>query len=92
MTNERMKIASTLWKNGFNCEIVYKKNPKPNKQLEYALNKGIPFVIFIGPQEIQEGKFKIKSLKSETETTHPMEALNDIELLTTLVKGPDGMI
>jgi len=64
LTNERMSIASELWKNGFNCEIMYKKAPKSNQQFEYALSQGIPYVIIIGQDEIAQGKVKVKNLKT----------------------------
>ena len=66
---------------------MYKRNPKPAKQLEYALERGIPFVIFIGPQEIEEGKIKIKDLKGETEHSYPAEIIKDRDFLMSLVNG-----
>ena len=40
---------------------------KPGKQLEYANAKNIPFVIFIGEEEINQKKLKIKDMSSGKE-------------------------
>ncbi|MBS7643288.1 histidine--tRNA ligase [Candidatus Bathyarchaeota archaeon] len=37
------------------------------KQLEYADSKGIPYVLIIGPEEIQKGKFRLKVMETREE-------------------------
>ena len=56
-----------LWAQGIKCETLYQENPKPNRQLEFALESGIPLVMFIGESEVAEGIVKIKSLNKHEE-------------------------
>lgn len=37
------------------------------KQLEYASSLGIPYVLIVGPQEIESGRFKLRDMKKRTE-------------------------
>jgi len=39
----------------------------PSKNLEYANSLGIPFVLFVGKKELQEGKLKLRDMKSGKE-------------------------
>lgn len=58
---------NVLWAQGIKCETLYQENPKPNRQLEFALENGIPLVMFIGESEVAEGIVKIKSLNKHEE-------------------------
>ena len=67
MTKERFKIVNELWDNGIKAEILYNENPRMDKQNDYILENKIPFAVFIGENEIQEGKVKIKCLANGSE-------------------------
>jgi histidyl-tRNA synthetase len=67
MTTERVKILGDLWKAGISAETLYADNPKPQKQIEYAFDNGIPLVLWIGEDEIAKGVVKIKSLSFHEE-------------------------
>ena len=69
LTKERFKIVNELWNNGINAEILYNENPRMDKQLDYGLNNKIPFLIFIGENELKENKVKIKCLANSQELT-----------------------
>ena len=60
MVGHRYRILSTLWGNKIKAEQLYDEKPKPAKQLNYALENMIPFVIWIGDDEIKNNKFKVK--------------------------------
>jgi len=64
---ERMRIMNNLWALGIKCETLYQENPKSNRQLEFALEAGIPLILWIGETEVAEGKVKIKSLNKKEE-------------------------
>lgn len=53
MLRERLKVLADLWAKGFKCETFYKVNPKPIKQTEFALESGIPLILWIGENELQ---------------------------------------
>ncbi len=48
---------------GVNCEI-YPENAKMKKQFSYADNKSIPFVVICGENEMNDGVFNIKNMKT----------------------------
>ena len=77
LTKERFKIVNELWNNGINAEILYNENPRMDKQLDYGLNNKIPFMIFIGENELKENKVKIKCLANSQELTVDREKMID---------------
>ena len=60
LVEERMRLASELWHSGIKAEIMYQNNAKPQKQLNYALENKIPFITWIGENEITEEKVSLK--------------------------------
>ena len=56
-----------LWKNGIAAEILYNDNPKVPKQIQFALDTGIPLILWIGEEEVAKGVVKVKSLNSKSE-------------------------
>jgi len=59
---ERFKLCKLLWDNNIKAEMLYNDNPKTQKQLEYALDNYMPFILWIGEDEIKNNKVKIKCL------------------------------
>ncbi|MEK6947333.1 MAG: histidine--tRNA ligase [Nanoarchaeota archaeon] len=64
--NESIKIAQQLREAGINADIDLNEKG-PSKNLEYANSLGIPFVLFVGKKELQEGKLKLRDMKSGKE-------------------------
>lgn len=46
---------------------MYLDNPKPAKQLDFAFDNAIPLIMWIGEDEIVNGKVKVKSLSFHEE-------------------------
>lgn len=63
LTNS-LEAVSFLRDNGVNTEIFLDSEAKLDKQLKYADNKKIPFVLIIGPDEISKDLVNIKNLKT----------------------------
>ena len=61
MQKESLRIASELRSAGIKTE-VYFKHDKLKKQLTYASNKNIPFVIIIGPDEQKVNKVMLRNM------------------------------
>lgn len=59
-----IQLASLLRGQEYSCSIYY---GKPGKALEYANSYKIPYVIFVGKQEVEQGKFKVKDMESGRE-------------------------
>jgi len=62
-TKKALKILSTLRSMAIKSEI-FPDSVKINKQMNYANKKGVPFVLMIGPNEISEGKYQLKNMKT----------------------------
>ena len=75
MTVHRMRVAADLWRNGIAAEFGYQENPKLQKQLAYALEAGINWVVVVGEEEIKEGKVNLKNLGTHEEVTIPVESV-----------------
>ena len=63
---EALKLAQSLRDGGIPTEIDLKAR-NLSKQLEYANSVSIPYVIVLGPQELQSGIMKIKDMATRTE-------------------------
>lgn len=61
--NKSIELAQSLRKADVPCIIL----DKISKALEYANNEKIPFVIFVGEEEIKKKKFKLRDMKSGKE-------------------------
>src|SRR3989339_318509 len=58
-----IKLTKTLRSSGISCMMM--KNPK--EALEYANSQSIPYVIFLGEDEVEKSKFKLRNLSSGEE-------------------------
>jgi histidyl-tRNA synthetase len=61
---EALDLAGKLRKAGVSCVIEY---GKPGKALEYANSYKIPWVIFIGEEEVTSKKFKLRDMNKGDE-------------------------
>jgi len=60
LTDHKLEMLGLLWQQGFKAEMVYESAPKPQKQLTFALESKIPFIIWLGEDEIKNSIVKIK--------------------------------
>lgn len=58
-----LPILSQLRANGINAEI-YPTSHKMKKQMTYANNKNIPYVIMVGESEMEEGVVSLKNMET----------------------------
>lgn len=47
--------------------MQFNDNPKVPKQIQYALDTGIPMILWIGEDEVAKGLVKIKTLNDKEE-------------------------
>lgn len=64
-----------LRSSGVSAEIFLDENTKLDKQLKYADQKGIPYVVIIGPNEAEKNQVTLKNLKTGEQKTIPQEGL-----------------
>jgi histidyl-tRNA synthetase len=75
-----LEIATKLRKNGISTEISFVQG-KMKKRLRYADRLGIPYVVFIGEDEIRKGVYTLRDL-----VTGNQKELGERELLTKFSK------
>ncbi len=63
-----IKAATTMRAAGIST-LIYPDAAKMKKQMEYANRKGIPFVIFVGEEEITSGTLKVKNMLTGEQQT-----------------------
>jgi len=61
---EAIKLAKKLRKNNISCSIT---EGQPSKALDFANAQRIPYVIFLGEEEMEKQKFKVKDMLSGEE-------------------------
>lgn len=62
LKDKSLEISSRLRSNDINTEIYLDENAKMEKQLKYADKKGIPFVLVIGPKEVEKNVVQLKNM------------------------------
>ncbi len=60
-----LKVAEGLRKALINTEVYPDKTAKLDKQLKYAVRKGVPWVVIIGPDEVVKGTVKLKNMQDK---------------------------
>lgn len=78
-TDASMDIASKLRNSGIATELWLDATSKMEKQLKYANNKAIPYVIITGPEEIKKNVVILKDMKKREQKEMNLE-----ELITSL--------
>ncbi|HUD44807.1 MAG TPA: histidine--tRNA ligase [Patescibacteria group bacterium] len=71
--DKAVEISSRLRSNNINCELYSDSNAKMEKQLKYADQKQIPFVIIQGPDEVEKNVVVLKNLKTREQKTLNLE-------------------
>ncbi|MDO8515079.1 MAG: histidine--tRNA ligase [bacterium] len=69
LLNKAMEADGFFFQQKIPVEIYLDANAKLDKQLKYADQKGIPWVIIIGPDEAAKGLLTLKNLKTKSQTT-----------------------
>ncbi len=59
-----IELAGKIRGLGVACSVYY---GKPGKALEYANSLKIPFVVFVGQEEVKKGKVKVRDMKTGKE-------------------------
>lgn len=62
-----LELSVFLRRNGINSEVYPDYTDNISKQLKYANKKEIPYVVFVGENEVKSGKFSIKDLANRKE-------------------------
>lgn len=78
--DKSIEITKMLRDQAINTETYPNPNIKLDKQLKYADQKGIPFVVIIGPDEAVKNMVTIKNLMTKSQQTVTLDAC--VKLIT----------
>ena len=68
LLKDALSLVSKLRNRGVAAEISLDPSEKLDKQLRYADNKGIPYAVILGPEEIKSGMVTLKDLATGEQT------------------------
>jgi len=71
MVEQRMVLCGELWRAGVAAEFVYHDNPRGADQMKVAVKDNIPYVVFIGENEVKAATVKFKDMANKTEVDVP---------------------
>jgi len=69
-TKESLRLATELRAQGIRTDLALEAG-KLGNQIRYAVRKGIPFALILGPDEIAQGVVTLRDLRAETQRTVP---------------------
>lgn len=72
--DQSLKVVGELRESGINAEIYFEK-ASLKKQFTYAHKKGIPYVVILGPDELDKGEISIKDMVSGKQSSIPRSTL-----------------
>lgn len=72
---ERVALAGYLRRSGYDTEMFFDGRVPLNKQIAYALKRGIPYMILFGRDEIERGSVTVKMLDEKDQRTVRREDL-----------------
>ena len=70
--SHRMRIARELWAANICSEYSHKENPKLKPQMDEVLERGIPFMVVFGDDEVEKGVVKLKNMEKHDEVEVPL--------------------
>ena len=77
LVKQQLLTVRGLWEKDIAAETLYALNGKIDKQLKYAIESKIPFIVWIGESEAQKGVVKVKDMATRKETEVKEADLND---------------
>jgi len=75
MMGESLKISAALRAAGTSCECWTDGDTKLEKQLKYADQKGIKYIVIAGPDEFSRGEVVVKNLSERSQENIKVEEL-----------------
>ena len=69
---QSLKLINKLRANGIKADL-YPQNTKMQKQMKYANNRGVPYVVLIGEEELNQGVFVVKDMVKGTQKTYQLQ-------------------
>jgi len=67
--NNAIRLSQDIRRDNISVELYPDPSAKLEKQLKYANRKGIPFVIILGPEEVEKKVLKLKNMQTGEQET-----------------------
>ncbi|HUQ85489.1 MAG TPA: histidine--tRNA ligase [Candidatus Limnocylindrales bacterium] len=77
LADKSMEIVNNLRSKNINTEIYLDANTKIEKQLKYADQKNIPYVILLGPNEVEKKVITLRNMNTREQKTLSIDQLPD---------------
>ena len=77
MILHRMRVAKLLWDADISCMYLPQDKLNLGKQMTFALDNFIPFMVIMGDDEIAQGVVKVKDMTNREEEVVPLEKIVD---------------
>lgn len=77
LLGKSIEVCDVLSKANIGQELYVDENAKMDRQLKYANQKGIPYVVIIGPKEAEKNSATVKNMKTGEQKTVKLEQLPD---------------
>ncbi|EAR01564.1 histidine--tRNA ligase [Maribacter sp. HTCC2170] len=71
-----LKLVNELRSQGILAD-VYPSKTKMQKQMKYANNRNVPYVVLIGEQELTNNSFVVKNMKNSEQITYSLDSIQD---------------
>ncbi len=71
-----LQVSGNLRTSGLNTELYFENDPLGD-QIRYALKKGVPYVVIVGPDEAAAGQVTVRNLALKEQRTVARESLID---------------
>ena len=85
-----MRIAKLVWQANISAEYSHLENPTFKKQLQEVLDRGIPYMIVFGTDELNQNIVKVKNMKAHTEVAIKIENLIEALIADNCQQIPVG--
>ncbi|RIK46341.1 MAG: histidine--tRNA ligase [Chloroflexi bacterium] len=70
-THEALRLVAELRRAGVRAEATLEEGRDLGRQFRYAVRRGVPFALVIGPDEVQRGVVAVKDLQNELQVDVP---------------------
>lgn len=88
LLTKRLELAAQFWKLGIATEYLCDMNPKPRKQLDYALANQIRYVVWVAEDELKDGNVKVKDLYANMDSNeHVLPFAQSAKYVETLLQN-----
>jgi histidyl-tRNA synthetase len=77
LKKEAIAVAEKLRDEGIKVEVDV-MGRKLDRQLKYADAKGIPYVVILGPQEVERGVYKVRDMSAREERFVNLQGLKEL--------------